>query len=465
MSAPVIWILFPLIISAGMLGFLQRTRLLKLVGLLLSGLLSILALLQPIGNVLQLGPISIDIVPELTIFGRVLLLENSDRFTLCLIYTTLAFFIGGIGAADQESKFIPLSMAISAILTAALSVQPFLYSAVLVELAVLLMILLVTVKGKYPEKGIIRFLIYLSLAMPIILFAGWILGGAQANPSDVIWQSMAALFLGIGFALWLAVFPFHSWIPQFAQSVHPYSASFIFCLLPVVTLLIMLDYVSGLIWLREGSYLSPVIKSVGIIMIVTSGIWVAVEKDLKRILAFTVLYETGFALLLVSQQSTESVSLLYQAFVPRILALSLLGMSLSILQKTSFELSIQGIKSTIKRYPIVMISILLSLFSIAGLPLFAGFPIKFETLKLIGSTSTGLVVWALIGMFGFVISIVRIFASTTLPASDERMEIHETATQFVFLAIGCFVLLILGWFPGIVKSLISSLIINLPVLQ
>lgn len=464
MSAPIIFIIFPLIISAALLGFLNKPRIVRIGGLITSGLLTIFALFQPIGHVLNLGVISVDIDPELIFFGRAFLLENSDRFTLLLIFATLTLFIGGAGLTNQPVKFIPLVIAIAAVLTAALSVQPFLYSAVLVELAVLLMIPLVTVKGTLPEKGVIRFLIYLSLAMPFILFAGWILGGAQANPSDETMRSMAVLFLSIGFALWLAIFPFHSWVPQFSQVVNPYIASFVFSLLPIVTLLIMIDYASSLVWLREEGFLSLVIRIVGIIMIVTSGIWAAVEKDLKRILAFSVLYETGFALLMVSQQSTEGISLLYQSFVPRIVALALLGLSLSVICGWDGIFSVQGLRSVVRRYPFALISMLISMFTIIGFPLSAGFPIKFETLQLVGNNGVDAIIWIAIGVTGFLIAAIRIFSSATYPENG-KWEIHETAGQIVILLAGCLVLLMIGMFPQITHSLFGSLLINLPVLQ
>ncbi len=464
MSAPIIYIIFPMIVSIALMGFLSRPKVVRIVGLITGGLLVVFALFQPIGNVLKLGPISFDIVPELGFFGRAFLLENSDRFTLLLIFATLTLFIGGAGFIGQPIKFIPLVIAIAAVLTAALSVEPFLYSAVLVELAVLLMIPLVMVKGNYPEKGVIRFLIYLSLAMPFILFAGWILGGAQANPSDETMRSMAVLFLSIGFALWLAVFPFHSWVPQFSEAINPYVASFIFCLLPVVTLLTMINFASSLVWLREAGYISIVLRVVGIIMIVTSGVWAAVEKNVKRILAFSVLYETGFALLLISQQSSEGISLLYQSFVPRIVALAIMGLSLAVIWGTTRNFTIQGLSAMVRRYPFAIVGILISMFTVIGFPLSAGFPIKFETLQLIGSNGAESIIWIAVGVTGFLIATIRIFSYATLPTNG-KWEIHESAGQIVVIVIGSLVLLIIGLFPQITDILIGDLLINLPVLK
>ncbi len=464
MNAPIIWIILPMVVSAILLFFLEKSRIVITIGLITSALLAIFALFQPIGHVLKVGPISIDIIPELSFLGRAFLLENSDRFTLCLIFFTLTLFIGGLKVANQPAKFVPLGLAIASVMTAALSVQPFLYSAVFVEFAVLLMIPLVTVRGTMPDKGVIRFLIYLSMAMPFILFAGWILSGAQASPSDETWRALAALFLSVGFAQWLAVFPFHSWVSQFSQAVSPYFSSFIFSLLPVVTLLIVLDYVSSLVWLREAGYLSPIIRTVGIIMIVTSGIWAAVEQDLKRLVSYTVLYETGFALLLISIQSNTSISLLYQSFVPRILGLSLFGLSLSILNGHGSSLLVDDLKSKVKNFPFITISILISLLGIIGLPLFAGFSYKYESLRMIGGDGAAPIIWIMIGMIGFLISAIRVFSKATIP-STEKWEIHESIIEIVFLCLGSLILVLIGWIPQVTQGLISGLITNLPVLK
>ena len=89
MSAPIIWIIFPLVVSGGLLFLLSYPRLLKIIGMVVSILLAIIAIFQPIGNVLRLGNIVLDFRQDLVFFGRSLFLDNGDRFVLSLIYLTL----------------------------------------------------------------------------------------------------------------------------------------------------------------------------------------------------------------------------------------------------------------------------------------------------------------------------------------------------------------------------------------
>ncbi len=463
MSAPVLWIIFPIVASAILLFLVRYPRVLKISGIVISTILALTAILQPIGNVLRIGSLSVDITSIMYIFGRSLLLENTDRFALSLIYSTLLIYLLALDVRSVPAKFVPLSLAITGLLIAALAVQPFLYSAVLVELAVLLMILMVKEKYHQPESGIIRFLVYQSLAMPSILFAGWILGGNQASVSDEARLLSAVVFLLIGFSIWLAVFPFHSWLPQFSQAIHPYLFSFLFSLFPVISLLIIMNYISSLLWLRSAAYLTPALTVVGVIMVVTTGILGSVDKDLKRLLAYTVLLETGFSLLMLSIRSEQGVQLLYQSFIPRILSLALLGFSLAVGSNHGIILAYAGMKGMGKKLPFATTGILISLISITGFPLFAGFPIRFELLTQLGQTSSSSLIWIALGLAGFLVGVVKLFMMLTAP-DREKPEINEKISEIVIIGLGVLFLILFGLYPQLTGLMIKPFYADIPVL-
>jgi len=464
MSAPLFWIVFPLLVSVGLLFLLQYPRVQKSTGIIISLLLSVAALFQPIGNVLRLGNLVLDIRPDLQFFGRSLYLDNGDRFVLAVIFMTLLIYYMLMDIKTIPAKFVPFSLGISGILVAALAVQPFLYAAVLIELAVLLMIIMVREKRVNQEKGIIRFLVYITLAMPFILFSGWILGGTQASPSEEGRLLGAAVTLIIGFALWLAVFPFHSWVPQLSVVIRPYLFGFIFSLLPVVILFIMVNYVSSLVWLRSASYLAPVLSSIGIIMIVTTGLWASVEKDIKRLLAYSVLLETGFSLIMISFKTEQGLVLMYHSLIPRILSLALLVYSLSILSSSGIVLTNEGVRGVIRRYPIATIGALIALFTISGFPLFASFPVRLELLRQLGSNSTSSAVWTIVGLTGFIYSVIRFFWEVTLPISD-TWHMHERMTQVIIIIVVVTILILAGLIPQLIEGTIEPFISDLPLLR
>ena len=94
-----------------------------------------------------------------------------------------------------------------ALLVAALAVEPFLFSALLIEMAVLVSVPLLSPPGHPVGKGVLRYLIFQTLAMPFILFAGWVFGGVEINPADTQLLVQSVVLMGFGFAFWLAVFP------------------------------------------------------------------------------------------------------------------------------------------------------------------------------------------------------------------------------------------------------------------
>ena len=463
MSAPILWIVFPLALSVMLLFFLQYPRLIKTIGILASLVLALIAIIQPIGNVLHIGSLVLDISPTFLIFGRSLVLEDADRFALSLVYTSLFLFLIVMDTKSTPAKFVPLAMAISSVLVSALAVRPFLYAAVLMEMAVLLIILMVREKQDQPVNGIIRFLIYLTLAMPSILFAGWLLGSSQAAVTIESKMVSALVFLLFGFMIWLAVFPFHSWLPQFSRAVDPYMFSFIFSIIPVITLLVIMKYISSLLWLRSSSYLSPALATVGVIMIVTTGMFASVEKELKRFLAYTVLFETGFALTLLSLRSAAGVQLLYESFIPRIFSLALLGFSLKVLFSQGVNLTTDGMRGLIRRMPLATIGALVSLLSILGMPIFASFPFRLEAMNLLSLASRDNVLWIIAGVIGMLIGTIRIFVQAAQP-TGEKWEINEKISQVLIIGFGIVLLIVMGLFPAMTSDLVAPFIAEIPVL-
>jgi formate hydrogenlyase subunit 3/multisubunit Na+/H+ antiporter MnhD subunit len=463
MSAPILWIVFPLALSVMLLFFLQYPRLIKTIGILASLVLALIAIIQPIGNVLHIGSLVLDISPTFLIFGRSLVLEDADRFALSLVYTSLFLFLIVMDTKSTPAKFVPLAMAISSVLVSALAVRPFLYAAILMEMAVLLIILMVREKQDQPVDGIIRFLIYLTLAMPSILFAGWLLGSSQAAVTIESKMVSALVFLLFGFMIWLAVFPFHSWLPQFSRAVDPYMFSFIFSIIPVITLLVIMKYISSLLWLRSSSYLSPALATVGVIMIVTTGMFASVEKELKRFLAYTVLFETGFALTLLSLRSAAGVQLLYESFIPRIFSLALLGFSLKVLFSQGVNLTTDGMRGLIRRMPLATIGALVSLLSILGMPIFASFPFRLEAMNLLSLASRDNVLWIIAGVIGMLIGTIRIFVQAAQP-TGEKWEINEKISQVLIIGFGIVLLIVMGLFPAMTSDLVAPFIAEIPVL-
>jgi formate hydrogenlyase subunit 3/multisubunit Na+/H+ antiporter MnhD subunit len=456
MSAPLLWIVIPFFIGVFLLFFQDRPRLVYFAAILLCLLLSLTALLQPIGGVLQIGSKAIEIKTTLTIFGRNFVLENKDRFFLLFIYSAAVFWFIGSVLADLPNKFIPMGLVILSLLTAALAVEPFLYSAVLVELAVIISLPLLVDRGKPIGKGVLHYFIFMSLAMPFILLSGWVLSGTQVDPSNVSQMRIGVLLLSLGFAFWLAVFPFHVWIPELAEETHPYLTGFLLGSLPPTFLMIVLKYLNGLVWIKDSEFLSPTLRTVGVLMIVTSGLWAVSQSNLKRLIGYLVIEISGFSLLCISLQSSLGTQLFYLSLIPHVLAIGCFSFALTVLQKNGIEPDLENVHGLIRQFPVVFVVLIISILSIIGLPLFASFSINFVLLEQL-SANPVILVWAVIGYFLMAIAMFRLLISL-IGNTGVSWKLNEKVGEIIFLVLGALLLVLMGVLPSHLLGGIWSLL-------
>jgi hypothetical protein len=234
MSAPIIWILIPLLAGLIIL-FLLNENFSAIAGGTVSALLALTALIFPIDQAVLIGPVSLKISASIQVLGRSFIFTTADGPVLALIYGIAALWFFGTQASVTANRFVSLGLMIVALLTASIAVEPFLFAAVLIEMAALLAIPLLVPIYQRPGRGVIRFIIYQTLSMPFILFSGWMLAGVEATPGNIGLTTQAGTLLGLGFAFLFAVFPLYNWIPMLMEEASPYAAGFLLWLLPTFT--------------------------------------------------------------------------------------------------------------------------------------------------------------------------------------------------------------------------------------
>lgn len=456
MSAPIIWIAIPA--AAGLLFWFFRQRFGQVIvySVILCLLLAAFALIVPIGKPVHIGPLSFVIDSTLAIGGRRLVLDSNSRTFLVFIYALCAFWFAGSYAASRNLLLVPFGLGVVALLIAAMAVQPFLYAALIVEVAVLLSVPVLAPPGKPIGQGVLRFIIFQTLAMPFILLAGWALGGVQANPANTTLVTLSTVFLGLGFAFWLAIFPFYTWIPLLAEHSDPYVSGFILVLLPTVDLLLGLNYLNSFGWLRASPSLFQVIGQIGTLMVVTAGIWAAFQKDLARLLGYGVIVEIGYSLVAIGLGDPLGKQLLSNMFLPRILGLGLWSLSLAILLREARSTRFEDVTGLAQRMPFASAGVAVASLTLGGLPLLAMFPIHQVLLESLARVSFLNSLWVLLGSIGVLFSTFRALAvlahGTLLPQT-----IHESRFQIALLLIGIAGLLLIGIFPQLFLPMLNGL--------
>jgi len=107
MSAPFIWIIFPLGVGF-LLLFITNQRILSILGGVTGLLLAVTAQFFPIDTALSLGSLSLKIQSSFTIFGRSLVIQPAEGPLLTIIYGAVALWFFGAEAADSAKRLVPI---------------------------------------------------------------------------------------------------------------------------------------------------------------------------------------------------------------------------------------------------------------------------------------------------------------------------------------------------------------------
>lgn len=456
MSAPILWIAIPFISGALILLFL-RERSSAYAGGAIASLLSLVALIIPIDTALLLGTVSIKIAPAIEFFGRSFELSTADGPLLAIIYGLAALWFFGTEASGTAHRFVSLGLMIIALLTASIAVEPFLYAALLLEMAAMLVVPLLVPLYQKPGRGVVRFIIYQTLAMPFILFSGWMLAGVEASPGDLSTTIQAGIMVSMGFAFLFGIFPLYNWVPQLMEETSPYATGFLLWALPTFTVIFALGFLDRYTWLRNTPQITNAILFSGVIMTASGGIFGALQRHLGRILGYAAVAETGLLLLALGLQSFDLVNIVFLTLIPRGLELSVWALALSIIKRKAYPLKFSDVQGLARKYPVAAGAIVVAHLSVAGFPLLAGFPARLALWQELSVQSLAASFWIFLGLIGLFVAAVRTLAAFVMAPEGAKWEWNETWIQTSMLGIGIFGLVILGIFPQILQPFLANL--------
>ena len=470
MNALVIWVILPGLAAIVLFALRRWEKAVHFAGLAIALTLAGLAWQLPIGKPMSLrlwaSMPTISISASLPIFGATFSLDNPLRPIIMMVYLTAGFWFGGAYAARSGRLFTPLGLAIAALLSAALTVTPVTYAAMLIELAVLVCVPLFSPPGKPVTRGVRRFLTFQTIGMVLILLADYFLAVASlpnSRPSD---QRAAILAVGLGFAFILPIFPFHSWMPMLAGETNPYSAAFILYLLPSAVSFFLFDFLIRYTGTGVAPEMYAALRTIGALMVLTGGLWAVYENHLGRMLGFVAIQQIGSALLALSLNEIASPSqplmgLFFAQLIPRSIGLAVFAQSLSILRQHVPSLQINEVAGMARRFPIVSAGLVLSIFSLAGMPLLASFPVYYSLWSALAQSYRSLAFLALLGSAFILIAGLRVLLVLTRTPPETAWCVSENGLQGSLIGIGLLALLAIGLAPQLIIPYLTNMAILL----
>ena len=456
MNAPTIWIIAPAF-AAILLFPIRSQRVLSFLGGSIVIVLAFAAQFVPIGEALTIGANSFKIDDSLEVLGRVLQLRAEEGSLLAIIYGATALWFFGAEASGTARSIVPHGLLITALMVASIAVEPFLFAALFIELAVLIAIPMLASINQVPGRGVVRFFIYQTLAMPFILLSGWLLSGVEASPGDISLASQAASMLGLGFAFLLAIFPLYNWMPLLMEESSPFVVGFLLWILPTSTIIFGAGFLDRYSWLRSSPETVTALQFVGLLMVVTGGFWTATQRHLGRIMAYGSVAETGFALLALSLNSRIGIPILFMLLPARALGLAVWSLALTIFRNNAESMRFRDIRGMLHRYPVAGAALILASLSTGAFPLLAGFPARLALWENLSRLSINAALWMGLGIIGLLTGSFRSLAALGMADEYTGWEIREDWLQGIMLGLGVIGLFILGLFPQILQYFLSNL--------
>lgn len=353
-------------------------------------------LLHPIACILLTLQMVITMKPEeVTLFGGMYhsthiasALKTILSFGTLIVFLQSAVWLERPDARHKTGEFYTLTMSTLIGMYFMVSSGHFLLFFLGLELATVPMACLVAFdkyKGHSAEAGA-KFILYALFSSGIFLYGVSLIYGAvgslyfediPAHLHGCELQTLALVFIFSGLAFKLSLVPFHLWTPDTYQGAPTAVAG----MLSVVSkgaaafaLLTILFKVFGPMaqqWVR-------MLMVIIVITITVGNLFALRQRNMKRFMAFSSISQAGYILLAIlgnPQQGTAS--LVYYIVVYTVANLAVFGVMNAIEQHTHGKVEISDYKGLYKTNPKLVMVMTLALFSLAGIPPFAGFFSKF----------------------------------------------------------------------------------------
>ena len=320
------------------------------------------------------------------------------------------------------------------------------------------------------ESGI-KYFVLSALSSGLLLYGCSLLYGFTGSTNfDLIADQLikdntgavfAMVFVLVGLAFKVSAVPFHMWTPDVYEGA-PTSITSYFAVVPKVAGLAVLIKFMFIPFSNILSEWQLIIIFISIASMILGAVAAIVQKNIKRLLAYSSIGHVGYALAGVATGviSGYESSIIYISIyvVMNIGAFS----CLYLLKKDGeYRENISDLSGLSKKQPLLAISFLIILFSLAGIPPLAGFFAKFYVFTAV--IEQKMYALAIIGLLTTVISAfyyLRIIKIIYFDDSAISFDPVKNSVAKFSVLISCAILITFFLYPAILNNVVDALFIN-----
>ena len=232
------------------------------------------------------------------------------------------------------------------------------------------------------------------------------------------------VFILVGLAFKISAVPFHMWAPDVYQG-SPTSVTLFFAILPKIAALTVFirflytpffnlidQWQTIIIFLSIASMLFGAVAAIG-------------QKNLKRLIAYSSISHMGYALAGLTTGTNQGIqSSVSYITIYLVMNLAFFSCIFMLKRKDEYYENIEDLSGLSKKHPILSFSLLVVLFSLAGIPPLAGFFAKFYVFMAVIEQSMFFL--AIVGLLATVIAAFYYLRIIKVIYFDNEREMYDT---------------------------------------
>ena len=266
------------------------------------------------------------------------------------------------------------------------------------------------------------------------------------------------VFILVGLAFKISAVPFHMWAPDVFQG-SPTSVTIFFAILPKIAALTVFIRFLYVPFANMTEQWQMIIVFLSIASMIFGAVAAIGQKNLKRLAAYSSIGHMGYVLAGLSTGTNEGVqsSIIYMS-IYLTMNLAFFSCLFMLRRNEKYYENIEDLSGLSKNHPILSFSLLIILFSLAGIPPLAGFFAKFYVFMAVIEESMYFL--AIVGLLSTVVAAFYYLRIIKIIYFDPEKEKYETNHHFGLkftLAVSTIFILIYFIYPSGLTEIVSKI--------
>lgn len=413
----------------------------------------------------------VSFLPELSFFDQYKSMyeygANAALFTkISLVVTLLIFFLGGFAFSNHRSHQSELYALMLISLLGGFVIFGFQNLVTLFIGIEILSIPLYVLAGSNKSdlrsnEASIKYFLMGAFATGFLLFGIALVYGSAStfdlykihefsvsNPKNLMF-SMGAVLMLVALAFKVSMAPFHMWSPDVYQGSPSLITAFMMSVVKIAAFFAFFKMMTIGFFGNTGEW----INIVGVLIIITlflANVMGLAQSNAKRMLAYSSVSHVGYlGLIFFGLNSLSAYNLAFYLFAYSLATIGVM-MCLIWVEKLKRETSYDAFKGLAQSEPILAVVAALSMLSMAGIPLTAGFMGKFGIFAQAIKTTPFLVLVAVLGSAISIAYYLRLIMVMFFPKESSFKTSEKVSLTYNIVAVLIiFALISLGIFPDL----------------